>query len=70
MALHRWNQIEWTKALEGMEARGVDVAAISERWGAPTDHGWADDDVILTDEEHQWVCGVLAGELAPSPIPD
>jgi hypothetical protein len=82
MALYSWSQIEWTMAIDVMEAQGVDIEAIPDRWGAstnpqecaapgdPADHGWADDDVILTEERHRWVCGVLAGELAPSPIPD
>jgi hypothetical protein len=62
-----------------LEAHGVDLDRLVDAWGAstnpaecaapsdPADRGWAEDDVILTEERHAWVLGVLAGEIEPPP---
>lgn len=71
---HRWTQREWEQAYSGLESQGVDVDRLTTRWGTSVNPeacgslpDWEDDDVILTDRRHQWVLGVLASELEPSP---
>jgi hypothetical protein len=62
---HPWNAVEWSMALDGLAANGVDVPALLERWGLDREGP-----VLLDDERDGWVCGVLAGEIEPRPIPE
>jgi len=77
--LHRWSANEWGHAFPALEAQGVNMARLTDGWGCsvnPDEHGaeaeqleCQADDVVLTDERHEWVIGVLASEIPPSPIP-
>lgn len=78
--MNRWNPIEWSMALDGLDAQGVDVLALTSRWEVPgadrdevvTSRGAVKmtSPVILTAERHAWILGVLAGEVEPRPIPE
>jgi hypothetical protein len=84
MKLHAWTQTEWTQAVEALDAQGVDTRKMLEAWEShlsmtpevcsypepPSVYGWGEDDVILDDARHNWLCGVLASELDATTMPD